>query len=396
MELNNQTAIDKNLQDILSANSAREEAEILEAIKAENDMPDISEIDNGYTNITRAFFSAAHATKDSDEVRISEYEKEQQEKDDYEMMQSLVQDLIQRNHEFQEEIYRGIEKNLDDARRQMRHCEKRLEKLQEEKTELLERKEVLDEAAEEAAVTAEVTTELLEEAKAEVAQAEQLQEACTADAAAADVCKVELGMEGASDKQMEDALQNGVEAAKANLEDVAVMAQVANDNQAEIQTEKAVVNAELAQVQKTETAVKQELGREQMKAMRLERKLESTKQQAAEFNQSLEADLNSGKITPEEAARRSAEFNEGLRSQASAADLTQSHSVLAANTDTPQSSRATASAASTLNDGGGIKAGSISSMFASAANGTTPADPALAPEQRQPLYATSGPAMAMG
>src|SRR5690606_13441122 len=146
---------------------------------------------------------------------------------------------------------------------------------------------------------------------------------------------------------------------------------------------------------RTQTAVRQELSREQAKVMRLERQLESTKQQAAEFNQTLEADLKSGKITPEEAERRSSEFNNGLRTQASAADLTQQQTALAANTDTPNAPRATASAASTLNDGGGIKAGSISNQFASAANGTTPA-PAMSPEQRQPIYATSGPAMAMG
>lgn len=395
MELNEQAAIDRNLQDILSARTAREEAEILAEIESESEISDIGEIDNGYRKITRAFFSAAHATKDNNESRQAELAEQEAKEKTRNIFQSLVQDVIERNREFQEDIYNGIQKNLDSARQEMAHYEERLEQLQDQKEVLQTEAEALAEEAENAAITVEVVQEIVQERKTELEQARELEAACSV-AANAEVCKTELGMENATDAELKDALKTGVNAAESNVEEMVDLVKVANDNLAQTEQQKAAVKTELMKVEQVESSTMQELSRTRTRVLTLETKMQTTRQKIDEFNQTLDADLKSGKITPEQAAQRSAEFNAGLRTQASAANPTQAQPALAANTDTPNTTRPTASAASTLNDGGGIKAGSISNQFASAASGTTaPAAPAMEPE-RQPVYATSAPAMAMG
>jgi septal ring factor EnvC (AmiA/AmiB activator) len=201
-------------------------------------------------------------------------------------------------------------------------------------------------------------------------------------------------MEGSTDAELQDALETGVNAAESNVQEMVDLAKVANDNLAQTEQQKAAVKTELMKVEQVESSTMQELSRARTRVLTLETNMATTRQKIDEFNQTLDADLKSGKITPEEAAQRSADFNDGLRTQASATTPTHAQPVLAANTDIPNTARPTASAASTLNDGGGIKAGSISNQFASAASGTTtPAAPAMEPE-RQPVYAS--PSMAMG
>lgn len=392
MELNKQTAIDKNMQDILSANNAREEADILAAIKTENEMADISEIDNGYTNITRAFFSAAHANKDSDENRTAAIEKEAAEERTQSMYQSMVQDLVQRNREFQEEIFSGIQKNLDSARQDVMRYEARLEQIQEDRAALLERAEELKDEKENAIVAVEVTQEMHADAKAEEENAVALQEVC-ADVENANMCKAELGMDkNATQTELNEKLEEGVLAAKANVADTTALVGVANDNLASTEQQQEQVKAALVKTGQEEAVTIKGLDTSKTRSFALQRSLDDAKTRSADFNRTIEADLKSGKITPEEAAQRSAEFNNGLRNQASAPSASQS--ALAANNDSPNTARPTASAASALNDGGGIKAGSIQNQFASAALGMDHT-PVLDPERRL-VYAPSAPSMALG
>ena len=395
MELNEQSAIERNMQDILSAQSVREEAEILAAIQSESEMADISDVDNGYRKITRTFFSAAHATKDANEERNNELAKEESEERTRDIFQSMVQDLIERNREFHEQIYQGIQKNLDSARRELAHHEELLEEIQEDKEEQLAIVAALNEEEENAAINVQVVEEIAQERKVELEQAKALEATCSV-AANAETCKTELGIEGATDEELQDRLSDGVTAAKVELQEVQELKQIANDNQVQVQQKKEAAEAKLQEVQQVESAVINDISRTRTRVMSLEIKMESVRKKIDEFNRNLEADVKSGKITPEEAAKRSAEFNDGLRAQASA-DPSKPQPVVAANTDIPNASRPTASAASSLNDGGGIKGGSISNQFASAASGpATPATPAMTPEERQPVYATSAPAMAMG
>lgn len=394
MELNEQSAIERNMQDILSAKSAREEAEILAAIQSESEMADISDVDNGYRKITRTFFSAAHATKDINEERKAELAKEESEEKTRNIFQSMVQDIIERNREFQEEIYQGIQKNLDQARREVDYHADRLEEIQQDKEDQQAKVAALSEEEENAAIDAQVVQEIVEERKTELEQAQALDATCSV-AANAEVCKTELGV--TTDQELTEALSNGVTSAEVSLQEAQELKQIANDNQAQTQQKKAAAEAELIKVEQVESSTMKELSRAKTRVMSLETKMEATKQKIDEFNRNLEADLKSGKISPEEAAKRSTEFNNGLRTQAAAADPSKTQPVVAANNDAPNASRPTASAASSLNDGGGIKGGSISNQFASAASGSaTPAAPAMTPEERQPVYATSAPAMAMG
>ncbi|GEM_PF-5814628 len=389
MELNEQAAIDRNLQDILSARTAREEAEILAEIESESEISDISEIDNGYSKITRAFFSAAHATKDNNESRQAELAVQESKEKSRDIFKSLTQDVIARNRAFQEEIYNGIQRNLDAARAELNYYDKVLGEIQEQKELLKTEVETFAEKVDDAAIVAEAVEKIKQEAKIEVEQAKELEATCTV-AANAEVCKAELGMEGSTDAELHDRLKTGVETAEANEQEVAELARIANDNVAEAEQQMAAAESKLQSVEQIENETLQNKSRVEATAVALE----AQQEKMDEFQKNLDADLKSGKITPEEAAQRSTEFSNSLRTQARTTNPTQAQPALAANTDTPNTARPTASAASTLNDGGGIKAGSISNQFASAASGTTtPAAPAMEPE-RQPVYAS--PSMAMG
>lgn len=396
MELNEQSAIERNMQDILSAKSAREEAEILAAIQSESEMADISDVDNGYRKITRTFFSAAHATKDINEERKAELAKEESEEKTRNIFQSMVQDIIERNREFQEEIYQGIQKNLDQARREVVRHEQLLAEIEEKLNQQQEKADALKSEEEDAAIDAEAAEEVAEERQAELEQAQAFQATCSV-AANLESCKTEMGMENATEQEMQDRLSDSVTAAEIGVQDAQEMKQIANDNRAAAEQKTANAENDVKETEQQKKMAVRSLSRAKTKEASLETQMDETKQKTEEFTRNLEADVKSGKITPEQAEQRRIEFKDNLLKQANAADPSKTQPVVAANNDAPNASRPTASAASSLNDGGGIKGGSISNQFASAASGSaTPAAPAMTPDERQPVYATSAPAMAMG
>lgn len=360
---------------------------------------DISAIDNGFSNMNRAFFKAAFANKEDLYSSDAEYGSEEKKDLEEQLWSELVEQMIERAREEVAARIVQFEGYLSALREERASYESKGAELNQRYTAKGHERDALTQQHEDLSEERETVLEEKLEAEAQTELATSEQERCAEEKnlmSCAATYAPEAKNLGTSDLY---ALVN--ERTALILEQSVANQMYVTQKLSDVDTQLVGINEQLEQVNKdmADLREKTEQNDEKIRQLDLKReKLEENLRQAKEFEARIndpefKKKIENGEISEQKLQAMLPDF---MKQDAGAEKMLAS-SPKAVETSAPASStasisyladvresRPTASVSAMLNDGGGIKASSMQSSFAMAASGVQPAE--AAPIAPAPVY----------
>lgn len=352
---------------------------------------DISATDNGYTAMVRAFSKAAYANKvDSAPEESDEDKKSEMEKSNEAILMDMLQDHYQEILRETRYLMADLNERLEECRSGKLDAQENLKGITNESNQALEDHKIITEQEAETEQEKEALLTKKEEVETKAADAIQDQTACTKGQQ--ESCTITK-----DDPKVQELLEEGHDQKKAIAIVADTKVQEALAEQAHLDKQLQETEARLTRLSKgreklehrlQDLQTQAEVNQDKITRMeQIEKGLKARQTALEEFqtrtnDPAFKKAMAEGRVTKAQLDEMTPEFmrkdrNHGKTVSGLTAQPTQDNpTALAANTAKPAATeaRTATSLASTLNDGGGIKAASLQAPFAAAANGAQPAE----------------------